>query len=735
MKRFFLLIFFLVFFLTVVLAAQDKWINYSYTNAVLSIEHDGDYWWLGTEGGLVKFNESTHFIQVFNRGNSHIIANRIPLLSKDENNTLWLGSYHGISKFDGQTFTNYTGDNSGLLNNNIKHLDFEKYSGLWVVTDSALTFFDGSQWKHFRVDNDGDSLKYISAVHAASSAGLLFSLGSKVEFIRKDGSISDMGFGLTSYITDVGFDYMNNVVVTTRDGFWINGNEGWKHYTNGNSPLPSNYISQVETAPNGDLYFNLVQQGVAVFHFDGTWTIIPNEDGNKLNYLIRVYAEEKIAMSLAWPFLGLVIVDHPSEWEYTFSDNYDLNISPIHSNNVNTMVIANGKKYIATEGIDVLDAHNHLIRKYDWNDGDFYSLSNPTEYLAVDAWGNIWCADNLNVSLTKISGDNITLISEDSLGITDPHVTALHWEANRLPDGRVCGTLWAAFNGGNYYGMARYDSVWYKFPEEHPQYPTSFNGIERDNNNLLWFAGLNVYSYDGQNFTRYWQEAPVKQATAVARDSSGNLWFGGKPDEASNWPGGIMKYDGNTWTLFTSENSALPDDYVTSLAVDTSGNLWIGMNEGGVAERLPDGSIRVFNRDNSPLDNNAIEKIVVDPETNNLWILNREAGVFVYNEQSVTAIDQRANPEAMPTSIFLYPNYPNPFNPQTTIRFRTDRSGLVSLKVYDINGRLVKTLLNGFTRAGEYRLMFDGRRLASGMYWCRLSSGKTVRTIKMALIK
>ncbi len=718
-------------------AQVQQWINYTYTNAVLSIEYDGTYWWLGTEGGLVKFDENTHDIHVFNRGNSQIIANRIPFLARDENGTLWLGTTWGIGKFDGQNFTNFTSDNSGLLNNNIKHLDYEENGGLWVVTDSALTFFDGSNWRHFRVDTDGDSLKYISAIYAASSSGLLFALENKVEFIRSDGTISDMGFGLSGYITGVGFDYMNNIVVTTAgNGFWKYGNSGWEHYDNGNCPIPTNSIYQLAVAPNGELYFNHGQNGVSVLHNDGTWNIIPGQDGDPLNYLIYVYAGEKIAMSLTWPFLGFVIADHPSQWSYTFSDNYNVNISPLHSNNVNTMVIANGKKYIASEGIDVLDANDHRIRKYDWNDGDFYSLSNPTKYLAVDAWGNIWCADNLNISLTKISGDHIALVSDDSLGITNAYVTGLQWETKRLPDGKVSGTLWASFLCNDFQVLAYYDSVWHKFPNEHPQYPSSFNAFIRDEHGVMWFADFNVYAYDGQQFTRYWQEAPIKQVTTVVQDTLGNLWFGGKPDPSLGWPGGLMAYDGQSWALFTSSNSDLPDDYVTSLAIDTLGNIWIGTNAGGVAEKLPDGSMRIFNRDNSPLDNNTIEKIVVDPQTNNIWILNRNAGVFVYNEQGVTAIGpKQRSVETIPSALQLLPNYPNPFNPRTTIRFRLKQGAHITLDVFDLNGRLVQHVFDGYQKAGTHHLVFDGRRIASGIYWCRLSDGKTVRTQKMMLIK
>ncbi len=735
MKRMSLFCITFILLMSFALNAQDQWDNYTYSNAVLAIEHDGDYWWLGTEGGLVKFNETAHSIQVFNRGNSDILTNRIPLLSKDENGNLWLGTPYGVSKFDGKNFTNYTTENSDLLNNNIKHLAYGKYSGLWVVTDSALTFFDGTNWKHFRVDSYGDSLKQISAIYAVSS-GLLFAVGSKVEFIQPDGTINDMGFGITAHISGVGFDYMNNVVVCSYDnGFWISSDQGWNHYYNGNTPMHTDNIFQLSVAPNGDLYFNLGQNGVTVLHSDGTWNLIPDQDGDPLNYLIYVYAEDKIAMSLAWPFLGFVIADHPDEWTYTFSDNINLNIFPVHSNEVNTMVIRNGKKYIASWGVDVLDENNHLIRKYDYNDGDFSPLYNPTKYLAVDVWENIWCGDDVNGELIKINGDRIIPITGDSVKIENMKVTGLQWETTRLPDGSLSGTLWASFYGSDYEGIAYLDSVWHKFPNEHPKYPGEMNAFVRDASGVMWIADHNIYSYDGNEFKSYWWDVPIKEATCVVRDKAGNLWFGGKPDESAGWPGGLLEFDGSNWTLFNKSNSSLPDDYVTSLACDTTGNIWIGTFWGGLAKLAPDGTWSVFNRDNSPLDNNGIQKVVVDTLTNNLWILNRDAGVFIYNENGVTSIPSiKATPNA-PGSLTLYPNYPNPFNPQTTIRFKMARSGHISLKIFDLNGRLVRTLVDGFKPAGEYRISFDGNGLASGIYWCRLTNGTVSQTRKMVLVR
>jgi hypothetical protein len=88
-----------------------------------------------------------------------------------------------------------------------------------------------------------------------------------------------------------------------------------------------------------------------------------------------------------------------------------------------------------------------------------------------------------------------------------------------------------------------------------------------------------------------------------------------------------------------------------------------------------------------------------------------------------------------PTTYSLSQNYPNPFNPVTKINFAIPKSGLVTLKVYDILGREVMTLVNEMKTAGNYTVDFNGANLSSGAYFYRLKSGEFIDTKRMMLIK
>ncbi len=87
------------------------------------------------------------------------------------------------------------------------------------------------------------------------------------------------------------------------------------------------------------------------------------------------------------------------------------------------------------------------------------------------------------------------------------------------------------------------------------------------------------------------------------------------------------------------------------------------------------------------------------------------------------------------TSFKLFQNYPNPFNPTTLIKFEVPSTRFVSLKVYDVLGRLVKTLVDEVKRPGIYDVTFDGSALPSGVYFCRLQAEDTFITRKLVLVK
>ncbi len=89
----------------------------------------------------------------------------------------------------------------------------------------------------------------------------------------------------------------------------------------------------------------------------------------------------------------------------------------------------------------------------------------------------------------------------------------------------------------------------------------------------------------------------------------------------------------------------------------------------------------------------------------------------------------------MPFKYVLSQNYPDPFNPTTTINYKVAKVGLVTLNVYDMLGQRVATLVNKVQNTGKYSINFDASRLASGVYMYRINAGNFSATKKLVLLK
>ncbi|MEO1021988.1 MAG: metallophosphoesterase [Bacteroidota bacterium] len=95
----------------------------------------------------------------------------------------------------------------------------------------------------------------------------------------------------------------------------------------------------------------------------------------------------------------------------------------------------------------------------------------------------------------------------------------------------------------------------------------------------------------------------------------------------------------------------------------------------------------------------------------------------------------REEESAKPTGIQLLQNYPNPFNPLTSIEFRLQEAQDIEVRVFDVNGRVISTLVNQRMTAGSHTVQFDGSGLASGVYLVKLTAGGIEQHIEMTLLK
>jgi hypothetical protein len=103
-------------------------------------------------------------------------------------------------------------------------------------------------------------------------------------------------------------------------------------------------------------------------------------------------------------------------------------------------------------------------------------------------------------------------------------------------------------------------------------------------------------------------------------------------------------------------------------------------------------------------------------------------GAFKYSQETEVTL-------GVPRVFVLSQNFPNPFNPQTTIVYDIPKECLVTIKVYDVLGKEVASLVNENKKAGSYQVSFDGSRLSSGVYFCKMSAAAHSSLIKMIIMK
>ncbi len=211
-----------------------------------------------------------------------------------------------------------------------------------------------------------------------------------------------------------------------------------------------------------------------------------------------------------------------------------------------------------------------------------------------------------------------------------------------------------------------------------------------------------------------------------------------------------------SWVQAEASNIAAYDQWKV-LSVVTNQNMWsTTLRSNGVdavitpegTSNLPlsttlgrtDGSDGIGGADNVPAGHlifkgDIAEVVVYDTvlsESERLAVENYLADK--YNISVTTGIEDSRG-ENIPEQFNLSQNYPNPFNPSTKINYQISTAGIVSLKVYDVLGKEVATLVNEEKPVGSYEVNFNASRLSSGMYLYRLKAGNFVETKKMILLK
>jgi hypothetical protein len=184
----------------------------------------------------------------------------------------------------------------------------------------------------------------------------------------------------------------------------------------------------------------------------------------------------------------------------------------------------------------------------------------------------------------------------------------------------------------------------------------------------------------------------------------------------------VMDYENDGDKDIVTMNERLETNGITVFLNDGLGNFTTRENC-----YFPHADGRPWSMIASDFDRDGRTDIAITSTSDSLYVL--------YNLGGGTVGIQSEETEEIPTSFSLAQNFPNPFNPTTTIQFSLPNSGDVTLKIYNLLGEEVKTLVEEYKDAGKHSVQFKANNLASGIYFYRLQAGNFVQTKKMIVLK
>ena len=230
-------------------------------------------------------------------------------------------------------------------------------------------------------------------------------------------------------------------------------------------------------------------------------------------------------------------------------------------------------------------------------------------------------------------------------------------------------------------------------------------------------GGLFKSSDNGANFTKL--SCGYDLIWALGVTSSNTLFVGSYGD------GLYRSTNGGS----TFEKASLNVPFIYSIVVDANNNIYVSSWASGVYMSNDNGTTWT----SMGLSGIGVSTLMVSNSSEEVFVGTKEGKIFMSKiEGNVTSVDGE---ESAPTAFELNQNYPNPFNPSTTIKFAVPEAGNYSLRVYDILGQEVVTLVNGQLNAGTHKVSFEASRLASGMYIYKLTGSNVNLTKKMILMK
>jgi len=353
----------------------------------------------------------------------------------------------------------------------------------------------------------------------------------------------------------------------------------------------------------------------------------------------------------------------------------------------------------------------------------FAGINGEGVYLSTNN-GTSWASTSLNdqlVNALAANGNNVFTGSYKN-GVHLSTNNGTSWTQTSLNNQSVQSLV---VNGNNIFAGAGVSGVYLSTNNGTTWTQTSLNNrivhsLAANGNNI--FAGTQTYGvYLSTDNGTTWAQSSLNNQTVRSLAVNGNNIFAG-----TGIPGNgvyLSTDNGTNWT-----QTSLNNVYAVSLAVNGN-NVFAGTFENGVYVSNNNGASWIQKNEGFGADRWVFALSIL----NNYIFAGTNNSVYRRPLGELTGIQPISN--EVPQQFSLSQNYPNPFNPKTVISYSLIENRFITLKVYDVLGNEVATLVNEKQNGGSYEVEFDGSKFSSGVYYYKLTAGEYSETKEMVLIK
>ena len=702
-------------------AAEPDWTTYrsdpepgKINELVISILVDGDIVWYGTHYGLVRYNSKDGTSRRFTSddGLADTVVNDIEL---DNEGVLWVATDGGVSLYDDGIRKSYSSAEF-FSGNEVLDIAFGDEGVIWFAAANVAVCFDGEEWTTYTLFNSG---LMTPAIRCCVDCDQAVWLGTEWDgVLRFDGTtwtrdelpggkITSLHRGADGTMYAAAFESM---VHSLENGVW-SGIEISGGYNTGVYDITTDSRNRIWAATNKGLC--RVENGETVFF---------THDGYRFNSSLRSLDVSEDDTVWLGGYRGFSRFDGETFIQST------LVAGPAY-NSVKCIAIApDNTKWFGHErvGLTAYDDTYWTLHCLDFKtvgfdiafglDGAVWTTGLYDGGIRFDGRESIqykfygyyesgpYQRYTIDVAVDK---DNITWL----VSPTDRDSFVAVGSINTIEDGVKKGIM--IMNGDGDRGFVETDS----------------------DGNIRTLTAETIHYFEDLGCYRF-IDFPRHLHAGLTIDNEGNNWV---IKEVYDWRTKISTFyitvynDDESVVVYDHFESLLGTSIINCVGIDRNNTAWVG-TDAGVA-RFDGETWTTFTTVNSGICDNRVNDIAVEDD-NTIWF-GTEDGVSKYTGEVITTVVEEINTEPAPIQIT---SHPNPFNPSTTISFTIPETTPVTLTIHSITGQKVRALVSERLHAGSHTIVWDGRddggqAVSSGLYLSRLDAGGTVAAGKMTLVR